>query len=133
MASRPASLAPGFAISTRTPSGANASLTALPSRAFQPSSSLVMGTVVLLVSSWVVGQGPIPASARQPGIDQRQGGARLRRSGPPRPPAGALSHHRELLKRLAGAHRHAGERRLGQVDGNLGLGAQALVEPAQER
>ena len=38
----------------------------------------------------------------------------------------------ELLERAAGADRHAGERRLGQVRGHLGLFPQALVEPQQQ-
>src|ERR687895_1570340 len=39
----------------------------------------------------------------------------------------------ELLEAAARAHRHAGERRLGQVGGHLRLVAQALVEPLQQR
>src|SRR5918997_948258 len=38
----------------------------------------------------------------------------------------------ELLEAATRAHRHAGERRLGQVCGHLRLVAQALVEPLQE-
>src|SRR5918997_4047070 len=39
----------------------------------------------------------------------------------------------ELLEAAAGADRHAGERRLGEVSRHLGLVAQALVEPLQQR
>ena len=39
----------------------------------------------------------------------------------------------ELLEAAAGADRDAGERGLGEVHGHLGLVAEALVEPGQER
>src|SRR5918992_2151538 len=39
----------------------------------------------------------------------------------------------ELLEAAAGADRHAGERRLGQVGRHLGLVAQALVQSLEQR